>query len=334
MSRRSSDPSSGLLVQVFSTVIAWTYFYIPIGLGYCTGACFYPAKGSLTRLLRLKQCSRFWHTWSGSCHFLQGVGGLLFTAGLWAIVWEFPILQVRPDTLKHIGGGVFFALWGGLLCSVMHWLRGYGRDPAVQREVAGWRAEAFVVTLLERARRLHLDWQLWHGVLLVFEEGTSDEFSVEVDHLLVTASQVFVIETKWKSGTIVAHPTAAQWQVCTPHGNGTMRNALIQAKQTARVLRQQWQLDAPVIPLVAIHGQSTRIVEGPGNVVVAEDILQVLQAFDSAPSEHHSTPTGLAAHLHRHRRTSQQAMRAHIARAQQAQLKAEKKHYVDTASLN
>ncbi|GGC87615.1 hypothetical protein GCM10011396_38590 [Undibacterium terreum] len=216
----------------------------------------------------------------------------------------------------------------------MHWIKGYGSDPQVQREVAGLRAEAFVAALLERGRRQHSDWQLWHGVLLVFEDGTASEFSVEVDHLLVTNTQVFVIETKWKSGTVIAQPTAAQWQVSTPHGSGTMRNALAQAKQTAKVLRQQWQLDVPVIPLVAIHGQSTRIEEGPGNVVEAENILQVLQAFDSTASAQHLKRSDIAELLYRHRRTTPEAMQAHIARVQQAQLKAENKQYVDSASLN
>lgn len=68
--------------------------------------------------------------------------------------------------------------------------------------------------------------------------------------------RLYLLETKYKSGTIHADADAPQWQtICAQGINGSMRNALLQAKNTALVLEPEVRLPCLLVLIVVIHGR-------------------------------------------------------------------------------
>jgi hypothetical protein len=84
--------------------------------------------------------------------------------------------------------------------NILYGLQKITESPAFRKQQAGWDAERYVRQLITDGQ-CHFPHSLaLHGTLFVFQADTSDEFSVEADHLLVTTRTIFVIETKYKSG--------------------------------------------------------------------------------------------------------------------------------------
>jgi len=221
----------------------------------------------------------------------------------------------------------------GLLLTVLRWMEQYACDPAIQKKMAGIAAERHVQKLIEDLQRDFLGSRSLHGKLFVFHAHTPGEFSVEADHLLITERNIFVIETKCKSGTIAAQVDAPRWQVSSAQGEGDMRNALQQAKNAARVLQREAALPYALIPLVAIKGYDVTIVGGPTNVVAAAHLASVLRAFEHGKPQPVLDPAAVTALLLAHVDADPAAMGRHIERAEAARISAQMTAIVDAASV-
>jgi hypothetical protein len=220
---------------------------------------------------------------------------------------------------------------------VTRWTRDICASPDFQMELAGVNAENEVKWIINRAYATasRENCAILHGVMLVFDEGTPNEFSVEIDHLIITRFHVFAIETKYKSGTIYANAGTNTWRVEARSGTGSMRNALNQAKNTARVLKERFSLQGEVIPVVAIVGQDVKIVDGPANVVAADSLVQVIDAFSGAgDAVQINSPRQLAQQMLLHARSDRAARTRHITRAAEAKRKAANRDIVASSSVN
>ncbi|MFZ6774411.1 nuclease-related domain-containing protein [Undibacterium sp. SXout7W] len=119
-----------------------------------------------------------------------------------------------------------------------------------------------------------------HGSLLVFHRGRRNEFSIEVDHILITKKHVYVIETKYQSGDIYPSPHKSEWRVRTRYGEKFMRNAFKQAQNHQNVLSDQFQIDTGMIPLVAIVGKSVTLHDPDMNVFFQPELAEVIAYFE------------------------------------------------------
>jgi hypothetical protein len=221
----------------------------------------------------------------------------------------------------------------GLLWNILYGLQKIAESPAFCKQQAGRDAEHYVRQLITDGQ-CHFPHSLaLHGTLFVFQADTPDEFSVEADHLLVTTRTIFVIETKYKSGAITARADLPTWTVNSPHGTTTMANALHQVKNAARVLQREAGLPGEPIPLVAIHGNHTQIVDGPTNVLAAPQLIAVMQAFEHTAQGAALDPARVMASLKPYIRDDAAAMARHIERAEAARRRAAMREIVSAASL-
>jgi hypothetical protein len=163
---------------------------------------------------------------------------------------------------------------------------------------------------------------------------STNEFSVEADHIVVTRKSIYLIETKYRSGTIAANADANFWKVIASPDETRMRNALKQAKNSAAVLKRECQLPYQVIPLVAIVGKDVKITDAPANVIPAGDLLKVIDAFEfgSPSAELHSA--GIIAALMRHTFTDKESVANHISRANLAKSRLEMHDIVTASSID
>lgn len=331
-SQRNS--SGSILSTLFAYCVVWTYLYLGVAAGYLGNAIYYPVKNPLTRFLRLKQLSPVWVNWGGVVAFIQFVCGFTLLLMISSLV---QIYQLKPDqfwhfqTLQWIFTDILVLLSAALPAGLNHWLRQYYNDADVQREVAGWKAEAYVAKLLDSACRKQPGWNVWHVVLLVFNADQENEFSVEIDHLVISPHQVYLVETKCKSGVISATADTPTWGIKKVAGEDRMRNALLQVKHTAHVLKRQIVIPVPVIPLVAIYGHAA-LEDNPSNVCLANDVIQAISTFEKA-CQSTTTTTGLFEQIQAHRNNSTQAMATHIVRAKAAQQKAHQQQFIEDASI-
>ena len=112
-----------------------------------------------------------------------------------------------------------------------------------------------------------------------------------------------------------------------------MANALHQVKNAARVLQREAGLPGEPIPLVAIRGKDTQIVDGPTNVLAALQLIAVMQAFEHTAQGAPLDPTGVMARLTPYIRHDAAAMARHIERAEAARRRAAMREIVSAASL-
>lgn len=326
----ASDPDKDYwLVTLFVALVRYLVItparWLMLGFGYLF-------KQRLSQALALPRHSGKWHDWYVLLKPVQWLTCVVFFVSL---VWICHVVHIA-DVRERI----LFVLQQGLLCLVstvvfnlLTWLEQYANDPDTQRLLAGEKAEQLVAELVDGYRDQSADAQSLHGGLFVFHPGSINEFSVEVDHLLVTRRNVFVIETKYKSGTITATAGAAEWKVETAAGDGLMRNALKQAKNAARVLQQQLSLPCDIVPVVAIAGNDVRIVDGPTNVVAAHDLPGTLHAFEFMQEMRIANPEHVLVQLRKHLSTDPAARQRHIARAEAARIRGEMAEIVQAASL-
>lgn len=177
-------------------------------------------------------------------------------------------------------------------------------------------------------------YRLLNNALLVFQKGSASEFSVEVDHVLITTFQIFVVETKFKSGTVEAKLENETWEVTSKGHTSIMRNALRQVKRSVGVIRRELNLDMEIIPMVAIFGEDVSVVEGPSNVVSASDLIRTIQAFIDTQRDLPILDTGKAERLLLAQiSTDPECMARHIARANISKEHFEARKIVDRASV-
>lgn len=290
-------------------------------------------KRPISRTLNLEGISGNWKKlswlyltckWIAAWFFVQMIGKALLQ------LKEFPL---HADRIMLGLLLISAALVCAFVFSIIHWIGQYALDSDVQKKMAGIAAERYVQTLIENNQQHFPGAQSLHGKLFVFNVDMSNEFSVEADHIVITERNIFVIETKCKSGTISAGVDSPKWKVSSKHGDGEMQNALKQAKNAARVLHRQANLPCEIVPLVAIKGSEVLIVDGPSNVSTAENIVKIMQAFDHNKSNRTLNPAVIRALLTPHIRSDPTAMEKHIERAQAAKKRAEQAEIIDTASI-
>jgi hypothetical protein len=296
-------------------------------------ALFFLLKRPLSRALHLEWHSARWSSLQWCYLPLKWLAGLLCLIALANASHQLSAPPARTDQIIAGLLALCVGLACGLLFNVLHWMERYARDPAIQKKMAGIAAERYVQRLIEEYRQDCPGSRALHGKLFVFHANTPEEFSVEADHLLITERNIFVIETKCKSGTVSAQVDASTWKVSSPHGDGDMRNALQQAKNAARVLQRQAALPCELIPLVAIKGNDVTIVDGPTNVLVAAHLINVLRAFEHGKPDPILDPASVTALLLPHMHDDPAAMARHIQRAKAAKARAQMTAIVNAASI-
>lgn len=314
----------------FGTIIAWAII-VPFML--LMALPFMPFR---QRFINTFQLERFSISWKPLKWFYVAI--MIFMAML--------VFTGVPKLLTTRGGGWPAAGWPHpvvvlLIClaaafifNLLFLLQQCASDPTIQMKLAGLKAETYVQKLLEKFLKESPDCRVLNGSLLVFKEGSTDEFSAELDHVLVTQRHIYVIETKYKSGTISANADSPTWNVSSSDREGSMRNALIQAKKSIALLRRELDISEPVIPLVAIYGKNVKVVDGPSNVVVADNLLSAIQAFETLPQRDFLlSPTAIEAKFLARTTADPSAKERHIARANVAKAHHESAGFVQAASI-
>ncbi|SFB38700.1 Nuclease-related domain-containing protein [Collimonas sp. OK607] len=333
MSHKKNN-NDDFLTAVGGTILAWGLLAMMWATTTIMLAIFFLLKRPISRALHLEWCSTSWSSTKLLYGPIKCLAGILF---LFMLVGASRKLSVTHAHADQIMAGVLklcAGLSGGLLFNILHWMEQYSKDPAIQKKMAGIAAERYVQKLIEdcRTKDLPVSRSL-HGKLFVFNEHTPNEFSVEVDHMLITERNVFVIETKCKSGTLSTGADFPTWKVSSPYGDSQMRNALKQVKNAARVLQRQTALPCELIPLVAIKGNDVKIVDGPTNVLVAAEIGNVLRAFEHGKPHPILDPASVIAMLLPHVNDDPAAMKRHVERANAARVRAEMTEIVNAASI-
>jgi hypothetical protein len=187
-------------------------------------------------------------------------------------------------------------------------------EAELAKEIAGKKAEQEVQRILWNA--FDRQWQL-HNALFVFRREASDEFSREVDHVYVGNRAIYLIETKYKSGTVNACVDAEDWEV---NKTSTMRNALKQVKAAGEVLASETDLPLKLfVPVVALFSENgTTVVNGPSNVVDSSELVQLLTALEHQGINHQIDRSDVMAKLREYLTTDRAALNRHVQRAEKA----------------
>lgn len=275
---------------------------------------------------------------------------------LYGLSWVFLVIAC----FMHIYGTYFaewssadrqntFQIFHGVLATIGGLMLGpwlIWRTKDVQRKIAGLEAEEQVGDIIDDVRA-DIGGSVRHGMLLVFRPGAKNEYSVEIDHLLVTKRNVYVIETKYKSGRINALESSARWTVETAHATSDMRNGLRQVKNTIETLCRSINAfkGVRVVPLVAVVGNNVEIINGPSNVLEASRLRRVVDAFEANTKGGDIDVDAFIAAVQVHVSTDKKAFVNHVARAntkeaewreqaRKEQEQAEFKKIVNEASIN
>jgi hypothetical protein len=234
--------------------------------------------------------------------------------------------------------GLFLAWFALVVVSQFtFWVQRNFEAPDMQRRLAGLNAEKVVAGVIETLLKPMTRGEAVHNALLVFNSGSLDEYSIELDHVLATDKNVYVFETKYKTGDIYAHQAADEWVISTKHGDVTMRSPLKQAKNAVRVLRNQLNIDSQVnlVPVVVFVGKDTKIFDGPSNVV---SIDQLPHFVDSLETETQSNPMINKAELIKRIRDLSdwggEAYKSHIQRAELTASRRSKRLVVENLSVD
>lgn len=288
MSNKKNDDHTDVFTMLFAFVLAGILLIAAFLSNWLSKLMMSPLKAPATRVFRLVPLSAHFHQMKWFYKALRILFGFIFSMILVSVLadgYRFlhgGMIRTPPD---HTPIAVAVTVLLVFLCSTfvlaaVGWIEEYALDPAVQKSLAGANAEKFVQKIIAANMQHYSDRRAFHNALFVFNKDTADEFSVEADHVLITRRNIFLIETKYKSGTIFADADTPMWRTSSPHGDGSMRNALLQVKNTARILAREFSLADRIIPIVAIHGNNVAIVQGPGNVVTTHDLMLAIQAFE------------------------------------------------------
>ncbi|HYD61522.1 MAG TPA: nuclease-related domain-containing protein [Noviherbaspirillum sp.] len=326
--------SEGLLAQLLGGVIGVLIAAILIAFYFALRACFFWARQPLTKALGLEMLSTTWKRMSMVYRGMQLIAGIAFIVLLSSSCGEFSNTKLGLE--RYIVGSFYLSL--SFLCGLgfvcIEWLREYASDPETQKKCAGIEAETYVQKIIDLNQSRFSGCQVLHGHVFVFKRDTPDEFSAEIDHLVITRKNVFVIETKYKSGSIFATVDAPTWKTSSPNGDGEMRNALNQAKNSARVMKNALDLPFDVIPLVAIYGKEVTVVGGPGNVVAAQEILKAMKAFEeNVFGDRLTNPEDVMRGLLEWVDRSDAARQRHVERANARKVREDMETTVRTASI-
>lgn len=331
---RADKPQGDWISSLLGWLLGCMLIGLILGLNWLLPALFHFSKKTLSASLRLERNSMRWPLLKRFCLPVKWLAATVFLVITVRLAVHLLIKPVASTSLLLEAAYLFVGLLSGFIFSTLHWLEQNYNDPHIQKIQAGHSAERYVQKIIEAAALRYPGSRSLHGVLFVFNAGTAQEFSAEADHILMTQNQLYLIETKFKSGTIHADPQTPQWQtVCAQGNKGSMRNALHQAKNTANVLKREAHLPCPMVPIVVIHGRETRIVDGPANVVNVVDLIKLLDAFELARQQGPIKPDEVATQLMQFATTESGALARHIERAEQARLRADLRTIVQSSSL-
>lgn len=152
--------------------------------------------------------------------------------------------------------------------------------------VKGWFGEKFVALLF----RLHLPrdtYQVYHNVTLPTEDG-----STQIDHIVVSPSGIFCIETKNMRGWIYGSEKQATWTQVIYRKKTSFQNPLRQNYKHTEILRTLLELPPDSVHSVVVFvGESTFKSDMPPNVTYCRGctdyILRFSQPlFDEAQLQH------------------------------------------------
>ncbi|KRB74254.1 nuclease-related domain-containing protein [Noviherbaspirillum sp. Root189] len=289
----------------------------------------------ITRALRLeKRAERYVHS-AGGIKLLKGLVICMYAGAIYALFVIAPSKDVWIERFIWTLGAICTAASGTFAYNIIHWIGELSEDPDIRRHAAGNEAEAYVKSTIDALSAVYPEARALHGTLLVFDSALPQqgEYSIEIDHLFVTRHNCYLIETKYRNATVHAATAAPQWRTTAQGGSeGAMRNALSQVKNSARVLEQALSLPYKLVPIVAIHGEHTQIVDGPANVVRSDRLPNIIAAFEQVENSKTLDPTALVNSLNPFVRTGEDAMGKHIERANQAKQRAEAKAVVNATS--
>lgn len=320
--------------DTIASIIGFVFAAVILAIPFAMLLLLFPFKKPLIKLFGLEERSLNWKWLRWFLHPLKWcmVPGFAYCA------WQTLLTYQSTGSLNQ--EAVITAipyLVGCLLCAMVYcfiqWMQDHYHSPAVQKRIAGIQAEQFVQTLIDKNLDRYSGSQALHGALFVFNRGLSNEFSVEADHILVTQKYIYMIETKYRSGTIAALAAAPHWKVSSPQGETRMRNALQQAKNSAGVLSRECRLPCKVIPLVAITGNDVKLTDAPANVVQPEELFNIIDAFEFGSHSAQLDPPGIITTLTHHIFTDKQSVANHIARANLAKARLKMRDIVRTSSI-
>lgn len=308
---------------------------------------FRPAKNWAGQQFALKAIS----TACGDSHIymiVRVLTGFIFGVAfvplaIFLIVLPFALFFTSPSgntpTLSASGGQVVlivFATFIGFVYACTLWIDDYYRDPVVQRKNAGSRAEHAVSNLLDKFASPYGKSRPLHSLVFFFHQDTASEYSAEIDHLLITRKHIYLIETKYKSGKIAVDAESESWVTTTRSGvQGKMRNALLQAKNSARILQRECNLPVSPIPVVAIHGNEVEISGGVSNVVATHNLLDFIKLFETTgKNTEELNPDGLAETLIRFSSKDAEALERHVQRIKAAEERRAQERQINAASID
>jgi hypothetical protein len=186
-----------------------------------------------------------------------------------------------------------------------------------QQILSGVNAEKTVKNLIEAIAPSKNGWSTYHNILLVFNKGLPTEWSREIDHLMIRNNSVYIIETKYKSGTIYANKDYDTWRVENNDQESKMRNALKQVIKACEIFDREFNLpNFTAVPIVAIVGNNVKIVNAPTNVVSYLDLVSVISAFELNHNNKINT-SELINSLNKFIATDKQYFERHIKRAEE-----------------
>jgi hypothetical protein len=218
------------------------------------------------------------------CFMLLLPGSVLF-------IWIFRDTDYST-AIKIFWASLTAFIWMAILVvfKMTTWMERTFNSPEVQQKRAGLRAEKAVEDFIDRNIASGVSGLALHNQLLVFKSATPSEHSVELDHMLITKKNVFVIETKYKSGEVSVDTQSDEWSVVASHGKSTMRNALNQVKNSIKTLKSNiGVLDSlSMVPVVVFVGSDLKIRNAPSNVVALDGLASFIAHFELAS---HSTGT-------------------------------------------
>ncbi|MFC7518311.1 nuclease-related domain-containing protein [Herbaspirillum sp. GCM10030257] len=310
-------------------------FVINIALVYPMLAVGYPCKEPLIRAWQLDRKAEDYVHSADNIKLLKGLVLCMYAGALFCLFFVAPSKSVWFERYAWMLTSVFTAAGAAFVYNVIHWVGKLSEDPDVKRRAAGHAAEAHVKAVIDSLGLVYPGSRALHGTLLVFDSKSPGEshFSVELDHLFVTGHNCYLLETKYRNATVHAEATATEWKATGSDGKeGVMRNALLQAKNSARVLEKQLSLPYKLVPIVVIHGEHTQIVDGPANVVRSDRLPDLIAAFEQVEAANTLDPAALFARLRTYMATGEEAMQQHIERANLAKRRAEAKAIVNATS--
>lgn len=148
------------------------------------------------------------------------------------------------------------------------------------RAEAGLHAEEVVRQLLDAYCLANPECRVIHNGKFEFNVHTAKPTRLEIDHLLITDKTIFIIETKYKSGEITALEFEPRWAIRNGSDMSTIANALKQAKRQHSILKRHFDENLPIVPLVAIVGNTTLKRHNIHHVCVPEQLPSLISMFN------------------------------------------------------